>query len=170
MDSRAPNEPRIGREPYRQGTGLFGGHFALGPFLPRDAMCCHRVSVCPSARLSQAGILSKPLNTESRNEKARNPDLENFTKFYHFFVENFIAHRRLQEMDELSSQPTRTRQNEKLLSMLSHKSTQQFHDFLLNLDRSAQCHVRNTLDNGTAGESAFTRYSRRTYGEVPCFN
>ena len=89
MDSRAPNEPRIGREPYRQGTGLFGGHFALGPFLPRDAMCCHRVSVCPSARLSQAGILSKPLSTESRNEKARNPDLENFTKFLPFFRRKF---------------------------------------------------------------------------------
>jgi len=53
----------------------------------------------------------------------------------------------VQEMDEIKSQHTHVRQNEKLLSLLSRKSVQQFHSFLHDLDSSGQRHIRDTLDN-----------------------
>jgi len=52
-----------------------------------------------------------------------------------------------QEMNDIDSQPTNARQNEKLLCLLSHKSADQFQIFLQDLDRSAQRHIRNTLEN-----------------------
>jgi len=52
-----------------------------------------------------------------------------------------------QEMDEINSQPTSSRQNEKLLCLLSHKSAQQFQIFIQSLDRSAQSYIRDTVEN-----------------------
>ena len=51
-------------------------------------------------------------------------------------------------MDEINSLPTSGRQNEKLLTLLSRKSAEQFQIFLRHLDAAAQGHIRNAIDSG----------------------
>jgi len=53
----------------------------------------------------------------------------------------------LQEMEDIRVQQTSVRQNEKLLSLLSRKSAEQFQTFLQDLNKSGQSHIRNRLDN-----------------------
>ena len=51
------------------------------------------------------------------------------------------------EKDDISAERTSFRANEKLLSVLSRKSPQQFQLFLDALDNSGQQHVRNVIDD-----------------------
>jgi len=51
------------------------------------------------------------------------------------------------EMDDIQVQQTSSRQNEKLLCILSRKSVEQFQIFVQALDKSGQSHIRNTLEN-----------------------
>jgi len=50
------------------------------------------------------------------------------------------------ERDDISAERTSFRANEKLLSVLSRKSPQQFQLFLDALDICGQTHVRNIID------------------------
>jgi len=50
-----------------------------------------------------------------------------------------------EERDNVSSELTSFAQNEKMLSMLSRKSMEQFDEFLDALDRTGQRHVRNHI-------------------------
>jgi len=50
-----------------------------------------------------------------------------------------------EELDNISSQVTSFSQNEKMLSMLSRKTKDQFDKFLDALDRTTQQHVRNHI-------------------------
>jgi len=50
------------------------------------------------------------------------------------------------ERDDISAERTSFRANEKLLSVLSRKSPQQFQLFLDALDNSGQLHVRSIID------------------------
>jgi len=56
------------------------------------------------------------------------------------------------ERDEISAEQTSFRANEKLLSMLSRKSPQQFQLFLDALDKCGQQHVHNVI-TGLQGAS-----------------
>jgi len=49
------------------------------------------------------------------------------------------------EIDDISAEQTSFRANEKLLSVLSRKSPQQFQLFLNALDKCGQQHVRNVI-------------------------
>jgi len=51
------------------------------------------------------------------------------------------------ERDYISAEQTSFRANEKLLSVLSRKSPQQFQLFLNALDNCGQSHVRNVIDD-----------------------
>ena len=51
------------------------------------------------------------------------------------------------ETEDILSEKTSFRANEKLLSVLSRKSSQQFQLFLDALDTSGQRHVRNVIDD-----------------------
>ena len=51
------------------------------------------------------------------------------------------------EKDAISAEQTSFRANEKLLSVLSRKSPQQFQLFLDALDNCGQQHVRNVIDD-----------------------
>ena len=51
------------------------------------------------------------------------------------------------ERDDISAEQTSFTANEKLLSVLSRKSPQQFQLFLQALDNSGQPHVRNVIDD-----------------------
>jgi len=51
------------------------------------------------------------------------------------------------ERDDISAERTSFRANEKLLSVLSRKSPQQFQLFLDALDNCGQQHVRNVIDD-----------------------
>jgi len=51
------------------------------------------------------------------------------------------------ERDDIGAERTSFRANEKLLSVLSRKSPQQFQLFLDALDNSGQTHVRNVIDD-----------------------
>ena len=51
------------------------------------------------------------------------------------------------ERDDISAEQTSFRANEKLLSVLSRKSPQQFQQFLDALDNCGQEHVRNVIDD-----------------------
>jgi len=51
------------------------------------------------------------------------------------------------ERDDISAEQTSFRANEKLLSVLSRKSPQQFQLFLDALDICEQSHVRNVIDD-----------------------
>ena len=54
---------------------------------------------------------------------------------------------RSDEAEEIRAEQTSFRANEKLLSVLSHKSQQQFQLFLDELDSCGQPHVRSVIDN-----------------------
>ena len=49
------------------------------------------------------------------------------------------------EKEELESVESSTRRNEKLLSLLSRKSTDQFQEFLSALDQTGQQHIANRI-------------------------
>ena len=51
------------------------------------------------------------------------------------------------ERDDISAERTSFRANEKLLSVLSRKSPQQFQLFLNALDNCGQSHVRNVIED-----------------------
>ena len=51
------------------------------------------------------------------------------------------------DRDDIAAELTSFRANEKLLSVLSRKSSQQFQLFLDALDKSGQRHVRNVIDD-----------------------
>ena len=51
------------------------------------------------------------------------------------------------EKDDIQAEPTSFLANERLLSVLSRKSPQQFQLFLDALDDSGQQHVRNVIDD-----------------------
>jgi len=51
------------------------------------------------------------------------------------------------EKDDIQAEPTSFLANERLLSVLSRKSLQQFQLFLDALDDSGQQHVRNVIDD-----------------------
>ena len=53
-----------------------------------------------------------------------------------------------EERDDISAEKTSFRANEKLLSVLSRKSPQQFQQFLDALDTCGQQHVRNAIQSG----------------------
>jgi len=55
------------------------------------------------------------------------------------------------EREDISAEPTSFRANEKLLSVLSRKSQQQFQWFLDALDNCGQQHVRNVITNRRLG-------------------
>jgi len=61
------------------------------------------------------------------------------------------------ERDDISAEQTSFRANEKLLSVLSRKSPQQFQLFLDALDKCGQRHVRNVI-TGRPGLSLLTVY------------
>ena len=63
---------------------------------------------------------------------------------------------RAEERDEISTQKTSFRANEKLLSVLSHKSAQHFQLFLDALDRCGQQHVRNFITGQRPGLSLYS--------------
>ena len=52
------------------------------------------------------------------------------------------------ERDDIAAEMTSFRRNEKLLSVLSRKSPQQFQLFLDALDNCGQQHVRNVIEAG----------------------
>jgi len=54
-----------------------------------------------------------------------------------------------EEKDIVGSEVTSFTQNEKLLSMLSHKTNDQFDKFLDALDKTGQQHVRNRITGRT---------------------
>ena len=53
----------------------------------------------------------------------------------------------IMEMEDILAETTSFRANEKLLSLLSRKSSQQFQLFLHALDKSGQRHVRDVIDD-----------------------
>ena len=53
----------------------------------------------------------------------------------------------IMEMEDILAETTSFRANEKLLSLLSRKSSQQFQLFLDALDKSRQRHVRNVIED-----------------------
>ena len=55
------------------------------------------------------------------------------------------------EIDDICAEKTSFRANEKLLSVLSRKSTQQFQLFLNALDNCGQQHVRNVITDRQPG-------------------
>ena len=59
------------------------------------------------------------------------------------------------EAEEINAEQTSFRANEKLLSVLSRRSTQQFQLFLDALDSCGQRHVRDVITN-RPGSSVFT--------------
>ena len=66
------------------------------------------------------------------------------------------------ERDDISAEQTSFRANEKLLSVLSRKSPQQFQLFLDALDRCGQQHVRNVI-SGSKGLSIKTTHIMNAY-------
>ena len=67
------------------------------------------------------------------------------------------------EKDDISAEQTSFRANEKLLSVLSRKSPQQFQLFLDALDKCGQQHVRNVI-TGLQGASIKTSHFLHTHG------
>jgi len=65
------------------------------------------------------------------------------------------------ERDDICAEETSFRANEKLLSVLSRKSPQQFQLFLDALDNCGQRHVRNVIDDSRPGLS-FTLLLEKT--------
>jgi len=61
-----------------------------------------------------------------------------------------------EEMESINSEVVSLRQNEKLLSMLSRKTNDQFDKFLDALDNTGQQHVRNRI---TGRQGLFTVWS-----------
>jgi len=61
------------------------------------------------------------------------------------------------EAEDINAEKTSFRANEKLLSVLSRKSPQQFQLFLDALDSCGQQHVRSEIDNSKKGLSIFYR-------------
>lgn len=51
------------------------------------------------------------------------------------------------DMEDINSQQTNMRQNEKLLCLLSRKSVEQFQIFLQHLDNSGQRHIRDVFEH-----------------------
>ena len=66
------------------------------------------------------------------------------------------------ERDDISAEQTSFRANEKLLSVLSRKSPQQFQLFLDALDKCGQQHVRNVI-TGLQGASVKTSHFTHTH-------
>jgi len=62
---------------------------------------------------------------------------------------------RAEERDDISAEKTSFRANEKLLSVLSRKSAQQFQLFLDALDKCGQQHVRNKITGQRPGLSLY---------------
>ena len=75
------------------------------------------------------------------------------------------------EAEDINTEKTSFRANEKLLSVLSRKSPQQFQLFLDALDNCGQQHVRREIDNSNRGLSIFycmvhrKRHSKVTFSE-----
>jgi len=51
----------------------------------------------------------------------------------------------MREKEDIEAEPTSTRQNQKLLSVLSRKSAEQFQQFLAALDKTDQHHITDKL-------------------------
>jgi len=68
------------------------------------------------------------------------------------------------EKEEIGAEMTSFRANEKLLSVLSRKSPQQFQRFLDALDICGQQHVRHIIDDhrGLSKQTAFCTYNTHT--------
>ena len=64
------------------------------------------------------------------------------------------------ERDAINAEQTSFRANEKLLSVLSRKSPQQFRLFLDALDNCGQQHVRNVIDDWRGLSIKTTDFSR----------
>ena len=62
------------------------------------------------------------------------------------------------ERDDISAEQTSFRANEKLLSVLSRKSPQQFQLFLDELDNCGQRHVRNVINHRPGLTTLFIHY------------
>ena len=71
-------------------------------------------------------------------------DLKFSGLLYQLYADDVVD---VQEMEDLTSQQTSARQNERFLCLLSRKSFEQFQTFLRDLDSSGQSHIRNTLEN-----------------------
>jgi len=73
-----------------------------------------------------------------------NLDLKFSGLLYQLYADSVLD---VQEMEDINSQQTSVRQNEKFLCVLSRKSVEQFQIFLKDLDNSGQSYIRNTLEN-----------------------
>jgi len=71
------------------------------------------------------------------------------------------------EAEDINAEKTSFRANEKLLSVLSRKSPEQFQQFLDALDNCGQQHVRREIDNSNIGLSIF--YCMVTFSDFSFF-
>jgi len=84
-----------------------------------------------------------------------NLDLKFSGLLYQLYADNVLD---VQEMEDLNSQQTSVRQNERFLCLLSRKSVEQYQTFLQDLDNSGQSYIRNTLENRQGISIFFTQH------------
>jgi len=77
-----------------------------------------------------------------------NLDLKHSTLVDYLFSDQVVS---IDEIEDITAEVTSFRANDKLLSVLSRKSPQQFQLFLLALDKCGQQHVRNAIDDRRPG-------------------
>jgi len=73
------------------------------------------------------------------------------------------------ERDDVRTERTSAKQNERLLSILGRKSPEKIQQFYVALDRTGQSHIRRTISgNGTPGENSYLqkRFPQRFLSEV----
>ena len=77
-----------------------------------------------------------------------NLDVKHSTLVDYLFSDQVVS---VDEIEDITAEVTSFRANDKLLSVLSRKSPQQFRRFLDALDKCGQQHVRNVIDDRRPG-------------------